>query len=122
MSHSLSFMVNNNVRNSATHNAGVLSTQETNNALYMWIYDCQQTCFHQEYKLIFTKRLSLIRKLHLFLDAEGYIHCGGRIAPLNELTRFPFLLPSKHPLTKPIINMIHINQLHGGVNSVVTAA
>ena len=117
----------NNVRNSVTRNAGVLSTQETNNALSMWIYDCQQTCFHQEYKqlkLKSTKRSSLVRQLRLFLDAEGYIRCGGRIhnAPLSELTRFPFLLPSKHPLTKLIINMIHINQLHVGVNSVITAA
>ena len=104
-----------------------MSTQETNNALSMWIYDSQQTCFHQEYKQLKSesdKRLSLVRQLRLFLDAKGYICCGGRIrnAPLSELTKFPFLLPSKHPLTRLIINMIHINQLHGGVNSVITAA
>ena len=40
----------NNIRNPATRNAGALSTQETNNLLSMWIYDCQQTCFHQEHK------------------------------------------------------------------------
>lgn len=117
----------NNVRNPVTRNVGVLSTQETNNALSMWIYDCQQTCFHQEYrqlKLKTAKCSSLVRQLRLFLDAEGYIRCGGRIhnAPLSELTKFPFLLPSKHLLTELIINMIHINQLHGGVNSVITAA
>ena len=117
----------NNVRNLATHTVGALSTQETNNALSMWIYDNQQTCFHQEYKQLKSKsakRSSLVRQLQLFLDAKGYIRCGGRIhsAPLSELTKFPFLLPSKHPLTKLIINMIHINQLHGGVNSVITAA
>ena len=106
----------NNVRNPATRTVGALSTQETNNALSVWIYDYQQTCFHQEYKQL--------RQLRLFLDAKGYIRCGGRIhnAPLSELTKFPFLLPSKHPLTKLIINMIHINQLHGGVNGVITAA
>ena len=117
----------NNVRNPLTRNVGVLSTQETNNALSMWIYDCQQTCFHQEYRQLkfkTAKRSSLVRQLRLFLDAEGYIRCGGRIhnAPLSELTKFPFLLPSKHLLTELIINMIHINQLHGGVNSVITAA
>ena len=38
---------------------------------------------HQEYKqlkLKSTKRSSLVRQLRLFLDAEGYIHCGGRIS------------------------------------------
>ena len=117
----------NNVRNPATCTVGALSTQETNNALSMWIYDCQQTCFHQEYKQLKSKsakRSSLVRQLRLFLDAKGYIRCSGRIhnAPLSELTKFLFLLPSKHPLIKLIINMIHINQLHGGVNSVITAA
>ena len=80
---------------------GALFTQETNNALSMWIYDCQQTCFHQEYKQLkskFNKCLSLVRQLRLFLDAKGYICCGGRIhnSPLSELTKFLFLLPSKH--------------------------
>lgn len=116
-----------NIRNPASHKVGTLTTQETNKALLMWICDCQQTCFQQEYKQLkhkSTKHSSLVRQLRLFLDAEGYIRCGGRIhnAPLSELTKFPLLLPSKHSLTKLVINMIHINQLHGGVNSVITAA
>ena len=37
--------------------------------------------------------------------------------PLSEMTKFPYLLPSKHPLTNLIINMA---QFHGGVNSVIT--
>ena len=79
----------NNVRNSATRNTGTLSTQESNNTLSVWIYDCQQTCFHQEHheqlKLKATKCSSLVRQLRLFLDAEVYICCGGRIhnAPLS---------------------------------------
>ena len=116
----------NNVRKPTTRNVGALSTEETNNALSLWIYDCQQTSFKQEYKQLKSKpakRSSLVRQLRLFLDADGYICCGGRIhnAPLSELTRFPFLLPSKHPLTELVLNMIHVNQLHGGVNSVITA-
>ena len=86
-------------------NVVALSTEETNYALFLWIYDCQQTSFTQEYKQLKSKpakRSSLVRQLHLFLDADGYIRCGGRIhnAPLSELTRLPFLLPSKHLLTE----------------------
>ena len=117
----------NNVRKPTTRNVGALTTEETNNALSLWIFDCQQTSFQQEYKQLKSKpakRSSLVRQLRLFLDADGYICCGGRIhnAPLSELTRFPFLLPSKRPLTELVLNMIHVNnQLHGGVNSVITA-
>jgi len=48
--------------------------------------------------------------------------CSGRIhnVPLSEITKFPHLLPSKHPLTNLIINTAHVNQLHCGVNSVIT--
>ena len=89
-----------NVRKPTTRNVDALSTEETNNALSLWIYDCQQTSFKQEYKQLKSKpakRSSLVRQLRLFLDVDGYIRCGGRIhnAPLSELTRFPFLLPSK---------------------------
>ena len=89
----------NNVRKPTTQNVGALSTEETNNALSLWIYDCQQTSFKQEYKQLKSKPAkcsSLVRQRCLFLDADGYIRCGGRIhnAPLSELTRFPFFLPS----------------------------
>ena len=68
------------------------------------------------------RHLPLIRQLRLFLDKDNFIRCGGRIhnAPLSEMTKFPYLLPSKHPLTSLIINMAHVNQFHGGVNGVIT--
>ena len=53
----------------------------------------------------------------------GLLHCGGRIhnAPMTELGKFPYLLPTKHPFTKLIIYATHEKQLLGGVNSTLTA-
>jgi len=87
-----------------------LSTQEINNALAKWIYNCQQTCFDQEFKHLKSKAakyLPLIRQLRLFLDKNNFIRSGSRIqnAPLSEMTKFLYLLPFKHPLTNLIINM-----------------
>ena len=34
--------------------------------------------------------------------------------------QFPYLLPNKHELTKLIVFDAHENQLHSGVNAVIT--
>ena len=67
-------------------------------------------------------RLPLVRKLRLFLDEHQLIRCGGRIhnAPLSELARFPYLLPSKHHFTNLVILQAHTAQYHSGVNSTLT--
>ena len=59
----------------------------------------------------------------LHLDDQGYLRCGGRIhnVPVSNTTKFPYLLPSRHPLTTLIILAAHTSQLHGGVNRTVTA-
>ena len=70
-----------------------------------------------------TSRLPLVRQLRLFLDKSGLLRCGGRIhnAPTSQLAKFPYLLPTKHPFTNLIIHATHKKQLHGGVNSTLTA-
>ena len=68
-------------------------------------------------------RLLLVRQLRLFLGKSVLLRCGRRIhnAPLSELTKFPYLLHAKHPFTDFVIQDAHLNQLHAGVNSTVTA-
>jgi len=63
-----------NIRNPNAQLKGVLSTQEVNNALAKWIYNCQQICFQQEFKHLKSKaakHLPLVRQLHLFLDKNN---------------------------------------------------
>ena len=68
-------------------------------------------------------RLPLVRQLRLFIDSHGTLRCGGKIhnAPTSELTKFPYLLPTKHPFTRLVIYDTHQRLLHAGTNSTVTA-
>ena len=67
--------------------------------------------------------MPLVRQLHLFLDNDGLIRCGGRIhnAPLSESARFPILLPPKYALTLLIIYSVHHRMFHAGTNTTLTA-
>ena len=64
-----------------------------------------------------------MRQLRLYLDGDSLIRCGGRIhnAPLDQPTKFPYLLPRKHPLTDMIIKDTHKKLHHGGTAITVTA-
>ena len=62
--------------------------------------------------------IMLLRQLRLFLDKNNCLQCGGRIhnAPLNQISKFPFLLLAKHSLTIFIIHSIHSQLLYAGTN------
>ena len=55
-------------------------------------------------------RRHLARHLHLYLDSDELIRCGGRInnAPLPDDAKFPYLLPTKNRLRSLLISDIHI--------------
>lgn len=90
-----------------------------------WLYSVQHTVFSTEIQHLQSggNRSPLVRQLRLFLDSNDLLRCGGRIhnAPLTDLAKFPYLLPSHHPLTILIIQNAHSVQLHSGVNSTLTA-
>ena len=54
---------------------------------------------------------------------KDLLHCGGCIhnAPLSELAKFPYLLPSHHPFTTLVIWSIHITHIHCVVSATLTA-
>ena len=87
---------------------GPLTAIELNTARKYWISSSQSSSYSTELVYLLKKQhpcLSLIRQLHLYLDGDNLIRCSGRIhdVPLDQLTRFPYLLPHKHPLTNMII-------------------
>jgi len=51
------------------------------------------------------------------------IRCGGRIynAPTIDTSKFPYLLPNKHVVTRMIVANTHKKVHHGGVSITVTA-
>ncbi|XP_045157295.2 uncharacterized protein LOC123523710 [Mercenaria mercenaria] len=101
-----------------------LTVLELQEASRMWLHSCQSTYYEAEITNLKSneKRLTLVKQLRLFLDEDGYIRCGGRIhnAPLTELTKFPYLLPNKHPLTRLIVLDARETQLHAGTNALIT--
>ena len=104
---------------------GPLSTLELRAANLKWLYSVQHTIFSAEIQNLQSRGncSPLVCQLRLFLDRNNLLRYGGRIhnAPLSELAKFPYLLPSHHPLTVLIIKNAHSAQLHSGVNSTLTA-
>ena len=109
---------------------GPLEDKELDKARLNWIKNTQQVTYWKEIanlQLISTNpktsRVLLVRQLHLFLDTSGFLCCGGRIhnALLNEMTRFPYLLPSKHPLSQLIVLDIYVSLYHSGTGTTITA-
>ena len=102
----------------------IVSLRTFQEAEKLWLLSCQSTSYHAEIISLKSKdkRTTLVKQLQLFLDQEGFIRCGGRIhnAPLTELTRFPYLLPAKHPLTHMIVLDAHATQLHAGTSALVS--
>ena len=114
-----------NIRKPSIKYSGPISPAERTQANLKWIHTVQQQSFPAEIKNINSQsnRLPLVRQLRLFIDKGGLIRCGGRIhnAPVSDLVKFPYLLPTKHPFTKIIVYAIHEKYLHAGVNSTLTA-
>ena len=95
-----------------------------------WLRDTQQSVYSKEINNLQqlanhpnTPRRMLVRQLRLFIDAKGFLRCGGRIhnAPLKDLTKFPYLIPAKHPFSRLIIWDIHVNLYHAGTSATLTA-
>ena len=101
--------------------AGPLTTSELARANLDWIRQVQSSTFHDEITALqrTSRRLPLVRQLRLFLDNDNLLRCGGRIhnAPLSELAKFPYLLPSHHYFTELVIRNAHTTTLHSGVNA-----
>ena len=114
-----------NCKTPATKQVGTITPTEQQKANLLWIRSTQHQVFMNEINNIksTSHRLPLVRQLRLFIDNHGTLRCGGRIhnAPTSELTKFPYLLPTKHPFTRLVIYDVHQRLLHAGTNSTVTA-
>ena len=117
-----------NSRRPRNKQTGPITATELGNARKAWIKDCQKEIYWKELSSITgtpqrKKQPTLVRQLRLFLDKEGILRCGGRIhsAPVSELTKFPYLLPPKHPFTALLIYNVHIKMYHTGVIGTLTA-
>ena len=82
---------------------GPLTLLELHHALVTWVKQCQEKMYSRETVSLTspsstTKRLPLFRQLHLFLDEDHMLRCGGRIHNTRSVKQLSFHFYS-HPNT-----------------------
>ena len=85
-----------------------LSTiEEFLEAELLWVKSAQGTL---------TDLKTLTKQFNMFKDDKGVWRCGGRLAnsEVPYATKFPILLPRKHPITSLIVKQAHQRVLHNG--------
>ena len=109
-------------------NLNELRADELKNAEILWVKSVQKSAFTEE--LSFLKRNDSkstppIREgqFGLFLNEDQTIRCKGRIdnAALPASSKFPILLPPKHPFVNHLVKQAHDLVKHSGVNATLTA-
>ena len=97
-----------------------LTTDELRAAKLKLVQMVQATAFKDEIKILKKNgelhKTSLIKSLHPFLDVNGIIRVGGRIANanINYDMKHQMLLPYKHHFTTTLFRHIHKNEFHAG--------
>ena len=104
---------------------GPLEVLEIQNASLTLLRNVQEVVFKNEFMNIISKdskRLPIMRQLRLYIDDKGLLRSGGRIdnAAVSDTVKYPYLLPSKHSLTRLIIFDAHRRQAHIGLNGTIT--
>ena len=112
-----------NLKHPQRRSIGPITAKEVSNAKLIWIKNTQQLHYSDDIDNINSKLTLLVRQLHLFLDTNGFLRCGGRIhnAPISELTKFLYLLSPKHRFTRLLVYAAHKKLHHAGLSSTVTA-
>lgn len=111
-----------NCRNPASANRFTfLNNVERHNSLMQLVKHVQQTTFSEIISNLNSKKSipKPFHKLNPFIDSRGILRVGGRIsrAGLEYQQKHPAFLPSDHPLSFLIIDFIHRNYLHPGINT-----
>lgn len=107
-----------NCRSPNSKNSEPFNSFDMEHSLHSFIRMIQAQCFDREISLLKSNKLlpKMFRKLNPFLDDEGTLRVGGRIAnsSLNFEQKHPILLPGNHRLTLLIIEHVHKSHSHPG--------
>lgn len=110
-------MLDNNLQVKPEHRQyGPISAEEFDKQMAYWRETDNLQLIVRQFK---TSRILLVQQLWLFLDTERFLCCSRRIhnASLSKVTKFPYLLPSKHPFSRLIVLDIHVILCHSGTNA-----
>lgn len=98
-----------------------ISSIELIKAEIFWCKKAQEIEFESEYHVVRGKQTinqkEKFAKLSPKLDEDGVIRSDGRLtnAPISYEEKYPIILSGDSIITKKIIKMHHLRQLHGGV-------
>lgn len=110
-----------NCRDRSNRRSGHLVASELKQSLHTIVKIAQISSFSSEIENL-KKGLALpkpLQKLHPFIDHEGLVRVGGRLAhsELDYDCKHPLLLPRQHRLTSLIIDQCHTDNLHPGLRT-----
>ncbi|CAD6997982.1 unnamed protein product [Ceratitis capitata] len=108
------------IKLTAPDNNPEITSKAINEAKSRLILQTQKRCYHEEYialaasKPVSTK--SSIRTLNPFLDRNGIMRVGGRLAmaSLAYNERYPIILPYDCQFSRLLVKFSHLISLHGG--------
>ena len=111
-----------NFRSKGPRVVGAFSASERYNAMLVLVKRVQEESLTELIAKIKANALlpKPVRRLAPFLDAGGFVRVGGRLrhSELSFEAKHPLLLPQSHRLTDLIIEQIHRENLHPGLNTV----
>ncbi|GFW38356.1 uncharacterized protein TNCV_1332091 [Trichonephila clavipes] len=95
---------------------GELITQETDAAERKVLKIVQKQSFSNDTK-------SLVSQMQTLVDSDGIIRIKSKIIMRKDVEsiRYPIVLPSRHPIVTKLVIQKHIELLHAGVQTVMSA-
>ena len=107
--------------------SGALGPEEICDAETHYIKFAQHDVFMNELQVVKCGKplhsSSRLLPLKPMICDDGLLHCDGRLQYADCLsweTRYPIILPKKHPVTQLIIKQAHEHCLHAGTNQVLS--
>lgn len=117
----LRFIRNAKTKQLTNKSDAVFTAQDLHEALLVLVKHVQHSSFPDVIDSIQTKRAppKPFRKLSPFLDRDGVLRVGGRLAHSGLVydQKYPALLPRQHRLTELIIEDVHRKNFHPGLQT-----
>lgn len=117
----------NNCRNKASKKVGELTLPELDNSLFILIKIAQTESFHNDRECLKRSKplptSSRLKSLDPFIDSQGLMRVGGRLANsnLSHDAKHQLLLNQNHALTRLIVLNEHHRHLHSGAQTILSA-